>query len=126
MSMKSDLGKVRGLGSAKAGTQHWWHQRVSAVANIFLGLWLVASLALGVAHSHASMIAWLSQPLSAVLLVLCILSIFYHIRLGVQVVLEDYLADHAARLTALIGLNFFCILAAALALFAILTIAFRA
>jgi succinate dehydrogenase / fumarate reductase membrane anchor subunit len=99
---------------------------VSAVANIFLGLWLVASLSFGVASSHASMIAWISQPVSAVLLSLLIISVFYHIRLGVQVVLEDYLADHAARLVALIGLNFFCFLAAALALFALLTIAFRA
>jgi succinate dehydrogenase / fumarate reductase, membrane anchor subunit len=126
MAMKSDLGKVRGLGAAKTGTQHWWQQRVTAVANVLLGLWLVASLAAGAASDHATVQAWIGQPLTAVLLSLLVISLFYHIRLGLQVVIEDYVHDHGAKLLAMVGLTFFTVLAAAMALFSILKIALTA
>ncbi len=123
MSMRSDLGKVRGLGAAKSGTHHWWMQRVTAVGMLLLGLFLVASLAQGVAGSHVVFSAWLGQPWVAVLMILFVLTMFYHIRLGLQVLVEDYVHDHGNKYAALIALTFFCVLGAAMGVFAILKIA---
>jgi succinate dehydrogenase / fumarate reductase, membrane anchor subunit len=121
--MRSDLGTVRGLGAAKSGTQHWWMQRMTAVGLLLLGIFLIASLAQGVANSHTVFVAWLGQPWVAVLMSLFVITVFYHIRLGLQVFIEDYVHDHGNKYAGLIALTFFCILGAALGLFAILKIA---
>ncbi len=123
MSMRSDLGKVRGLGAAKSGTHHWWMQRMTAVGMLLLGLFLVASLAQGVAGSHELFTAWLAQPWVAVLMLLFVLTLFYHVRLGLQVLIEDYVHDHGNKYAALVALSFFCILGAAMGAFAILKVA---
>jgi succinate dehydrogenase / fumarate reductase, membrane anchor subunit len=123
MGMRSNLGQVRGLGSAKSGTHHWWMQRMTAVAMLLLGLFLVASLAQGVANSHIVFTAWLAQPWVAVLMALFVINLFYHIRLGLQVLIEDYVHDHGNKYAAIIALTFFCITGAALGVFAILKIA---
>ncbi len=123
MSMRSDLGKVRGLGASKSGTHHWWMQRMTAVGMLLLGLFLVASLAQGVAGSHAVFTAWLAQPWVAVLMLLFVLTLFYHVRLGLQVLIEDYVHDHGNKYAALVALTFFCILGAAMGAFAILKVA---
>jgi succinate dehydrogenase / fumarate reductase, membrane anchor subunit len=123
MSMRSNLGAVRGLGSAKSGTHHWWMQRMTAVAMLLLGLFFMASLAQGVANSHLVFTTWLAQPWVAVLMTLFVINLFYHIRLGMQVLIEDYVHDHGNKYAALMALTFFCILGAALGVFAILRIA---
>jgi succinate dehydrogenase / fumarate reductase, membrane anchor subunit len=121
--MRSDIGTVRGLGAAKSGTHHWWMQRMTAVGMLLLGIFVVASLAQGVAGTHAAFVAWLAQPWVAVLMGLFVVTLFYHVRLGLQVFIEDYVHDHGNKYAALIALTFFCVLGAAMGLFAILKIA---
>jgi succinate dehydrogenase / fumarate reductase membrane anchor subunit len=123
MALRSEIGQVRGLGSARNGTHHWWMQRVTAIANVLLMIWLLASLVAGAAADHAVMVAWVGQPLTAVLLSLLVISLFYHVRLGLQVFIEDYVHTPGNKVAALIGATFFTVLAAALALFSILKIA---
>ena len=123
MGNGTSIGRVRGLGSAKAGTHHWWHQRVTAGTNILLMLWFFISIARLPGYGHADVTKWLSTPWTALPLVLLVLSVFYHFRLGLQVVIEDYQHD-AARVAALILLNIFTVGMGATAIFAILKIAF--
>lgn len=123
MGLRSEIGRVRGLGSARSGTHHWWMMRVSSVALTFLTLWLVASLVAGAATDHAVMLAWISQPLSAVLLSLTVVLFFHHARLGLQEVIEDYVHTPANKIAAMMGATFFTVLGAVLALFSILKIA---
>jgi succinate dehydrogenase / fumarate reductase, membrane anchor subunit len=121
--MRSDIGTVRGLGAAKSGTHHWWMQRMTAVGMLLLGIFVIASLAQGVASSHATFVAWLGQPWVAVLMGLFVVNMFYHIRLGLQVLVEDYVHDHGNKYAALIALTFFCVVGAAMGLFALLKLA---
>jgi succinate dehydrogenase / fumarate reductase membrane anchor subunit len=90
MSLRSPLGRVLGLGAAKNGVHHWWVQRVSAVGLVFLGLWFVISLLCLGQLDYDTARAWLASPVNAALLVLLVVTSFYHSQLGVQVVLEDY------------------------------------
>ena len=126
-SMRSgtSLGRARGLGSAKAGTEHWLYQRITAASNLFLMLWLLISVARMTGYDHASMHSWLQSAWVAVPMVLLIVSVFYHFRLGLQVVIEDYQTD-ASRIVLLLLLNFFTVAAAGTAIFAILKVAFGA
>jgi succinate dehydrogenase / fumarate reductase, membrane anchor subunit len=121
--MRSDIGTVRGLGAAKSGTHHWWMQRMTAVGMLLLGIFVIASLAQGVASTHATFMAWLAQPWVAVLMGLFVVNMFYHIRLGLQVLVEDYVNDHGNKYAALIALTFFCVVGASMGLFALLKIA---
>jgi succinate dehydrogenase / fumarate reductase membrane anchor subunit len=124
--MKSPLNQVLGLGAAKEGTSHWWHQRLTAVAMIPLGLWFVIAV-LGVdLGSHAAVVAWLSQPLTAILLGLLVSCLVYHSWLGIQVVLEDYVAGHGVKLVSLLLSSFAHIFLFAVCLFSILKVAFGA
>ena len=91
MDFRPALAKVRGLGSAKTGTSHWWMQRVTAAALVPLSLWLVVFIDNLSTLSHPEMIAWLSSPMSMVLLVCWVLVGCYHAALGLQVVIEDYI-----------------------------------
>ena len=84
----TELGRVRGLGSAKHGAHHWWTQRMTAAANLILLPWFVASLVMLPAYDHATMAAWMGSAWVAIPLVLLIANLFYHIRLGLQVVIE--------------------------------------
>lgn len=118
----TSIGQVRGLGSAKEGAHHWWQQRLTAGANLILMLWFLVSLALLPDYSRATFVAWLAQPIAAVPLILLVASTFYHFRLGLQVVIEDYQHDET-RIVLLVLLNFFTIAAAATAIFSILKVA---
>ena len=120
MSLRSPLGRVLGLGTAKDGTGHWWGQRVSGIALALLGLWFVVSLALMPGFGHAEAVAFISQPLHAVLLMLLTVTMAYHSWLGVQVVIEDYVHSHGLKLGSLILSRFAHILLAVMGLFAIL------
>jgi succinate dehydrogenase / fumarate reductase membrane anchor subunit len=123
--MRSAIGRVRGLGSAKQGTHHWWHQRLTAGANVLLLLWLILSIARQSSYDYASMHLWLESAWVAVPMALLILSVFWHFRLGLQVVIEDYQHDES-RVVLLVLLNFFVVALGGTALFAILKIAFGA
>ena len=123
MSMRSALGRIRGLGSAKSGTGHWWSQRLSALALIPLTLWFVFSIAAMAGADLATIQEWLSSPLSASLMVLVVVTTFYHANLGLQVVIEDYVHDEPLKLASLIivkGLCILCALAGVLSVLALL------
>ncbi len=126
MGTGTDIGRVRGLGAAKSGVGHWWHQRVTAVSNIALMLWFVASLVRLPALDYATVVGWLRQPVAAIPMLLLIVSVFYHFRLGVQVFIEDYLHHEGTKLLALLALNFYALGGAAAAVFAVFKIAFGA
>ncbi len=102
MSMRSALGRVRGLGSAKSGTAHWWSQRLSAIALVPLTLWFIGSLVVLAGAGHGEIAAWVSSPIVASLLVLLIATTFYHSYLGLQVVIEDYVHNEPLKLATLI------------------------
>jgi len=123
--MRSSVGRVRGLGSAKEGTHHWWNQRLTAGSNLLLMAWLLVSLARRPSYDFAEMHAWLSSAWVAVPMALLIFSVFYHFRLGLQVLIEDYQQEQA-RVASMVALNFFSIGLGVAALFAILKIAFGA
>lgn len=124
MSLRSPLGRVLGLGAAKEGVHHWWVQRLSAVALVFLTLWfIVALLGLGPLHYEAVQ-AWIARPVNTALLVLLVIVLMYHSQLGVQVVLEDYLAHEATKLVSLIANQFVHVALGAIAIFAVLRAAF--
>lgn len=122
----SALKRVRGLGSAGSGVHHWWLQRVTAAGNLVLLIWFVASVLLLPTLDHGSVVAWIGQPLVAVPLLLLIFSTFWHARLGVQVMIEDYVHAEGLKLLAFIALNFFIMAAGAVATFSVLAIAFGA
>lgn len=122
--MKAPLAKVRGLGSAKNGTHHWWVHRLTALANIPLVIFVVVSLVGNASHGHAEWTAWLQQPLAAVLMVLFVANICYHLRLGLQIVIEDYIHTKSNKVAAMIAVSFSTILMAGLGIFSILKVAF--
>ena len=126
MSLRSPIGRVLGLGSAKEGVGHWWGQRVSAVALVILTLWFVSALLRLGDLGHATVIAWIAAPMNAVLLSLLVGTSVYHSQLGVQVVVEDYVSHHGAKVATLLLLNFLHIVLAALGVFSVLRIAFGA
>ncbi|MET0270829.1 MAG: succinate dehydrogenase, hydrophobic membrane anchor protein [Sphingomonas sp.] len=123
MGTGTGIGRVRGLGSAKHGAMHWWRQRVTAGSNLILVLYFLISLVRLPLHDHATIVQWLSQPVAAVALILMTVSVFWHLRLGMQVFLEDYLHEEAGKVIAMIALNFYTIGGATLAIFSILKIA---
>lgn len=123
MGNGTGIGRVRGLGSAKSGAHHWWVQRLTAAANIVLLLWLVVSLIRLPLSDYQAVATWASSPFVAVPLLLIVLNTFWHFRMGLQVVIEDYQHDES-RVIALVLLNFYAIGMAALAAFSILKIAF--
>jgi succinate dehydrogenase / fumarate reductase, membrane anchor subunit len=123
MGSGTSIGRVRGLGSAKEGTHHWWNQRLTAGANLLLVTWLVASLFRLPLWSYKALVLWLQSPWASVPLVLAIVAVFYHLRLGLQVFIEDYLHD-SSRIVAIVLLNFYAVGGAALAIFSILKVAF--
>lgn len=121
-SLQSDLKRVRGLGSAKAGVGHWWAQRVTALALIPLTLWFVASILGLVGASHAAVVDWIASPVPAVLLVLLIAATFHHAQLGLQVVIEDYVHHEAAKVALILVVKGAAIVLALAALFSVLRI----
>ncbi|HEX4871802.1 MAG TPA: succinate dehydrogenase, hydrophobic membrane anchor protein [Nevskiaceae bacterium] len=123
MSLRSPLGRARGLGSAKDGVHHFWVQRLSALALIPLSLWLVFSLAQLSGSGFGPVAWWVSAPPVAVTLVLFIAAAFYHSSLGLQVVIEDYVASEGRKLALLVLVKFSHLLLATGAIFAVLKVA---
>ena len=124
MSMRTPLRQVRGLGSAKSGTQHFWHQRLTAMANIPLTIGFVVVVASLMGRNHAAVVQILGSPFVAVLMLLFILSATIHMRIGMQVIIEDYVHDDFAKFTLLIVNPFFAVVVALTSAFAILKLSF--
>ena len=124
MSLRTPLKEVRRLGSAKEGADHFWKQRLTGIANLFLGLflvWLVAKLA---GADHATVKAMLAKPWIALPLLLLIVSGTIHMRLGMQVIIEDYVHGEGARITLVLLNTFFAVFVAAASILAILKLSF--
>ena len=124
MGTGTGIGRVRGLGSAKHGSMHWWRQRVTAVGNLFLVTWFVVSLFRLPSFEHGLIVQWIGSPIVAVALILMTISVFYHLRLGLQVIVEDYIHEEAGKILFVLLLNFYAVAGGALAIFSILKIAF--
>ncbi|MCK0068403.1 MULTISPECIES: succinate dehydrogenase, hydrophobic membrane anchor protein [Kordiimonas] len=121
---KTPLAKVRGLGSAKDGTHHWFTHRITALANIPLVIFFVVSFVGNAGKGHDEWVAWLKQPLVSVLMILFVANFTHHMRLGLQVLIEDYVHTPGTKMFSLIMVNFACILIAAISIFSVLRIAF--
>ena len=100
--MRSQLGRARGLGAAKYGSAHWWAERATSVALLPLSLYFVASVLILKGADHAAMAAYMAEPWNTVLFLLLIATMFYHVSMGLQVVIEDYVRDDAKRLLTLL------------------------
>lgn len=122
MTSGTPIGRVRGLGSAHAGAHHWWLERLTSVSTLLLFVWLIVSFVRLPGLDYATVTDWLKSPLAAVPMLLLIVSTFWHLRLGLQVVADDYVHT-ASRFGLSIAIGFFSIAAATLAIFSVLRIA---
>ncbi|MBP6441305.1 MAG: succinate dehydrogenase, hydrophobic membrane anchor protein [Sphingorhabdus sp.] len=124
MDSRTNIGRVRGLGSAKHGGEHWLKQRLTAIGNVLLTTWFVASLLMIPSFDQAALAQWLAQPLVAVPMILMIANIFVHARLGLQVLIEDYVHDDGLKFAAMTLLNFYVIASAVFGIFVVAKLAF--
>ncbi len=124
MSLRTPLGQVRGLGSAKDGTHHWWMQRVTSVALVVLTLVFAVQVISLTGADHATVVATLGHPVTAGIAVLLIVTGFYHLKLGLQVVIEDYVHSGPAKITMLMLNIFGCAVLGIVCLLAVLKLAF--
>ncbi len=123
MGEGTSIGKVRGLGSAHSGSHHWLLQRFTAVGNLLLLLWLVASLLMLPNLSYPTVIEWIARPVPATAMALLIVTTFWHARLGMQVALEDYVHTPANKFAVFALLNFAAFGGAAFGLFCVIRLA---
>jgi succinate dehydrogenase / fumarate reductase membrane anchor subunit len=126
MSLRSPLATVLGAGSAKQGVHHWWMQRLTSVALLPLSIWFVVSLLSLPSFDHATVVAWMGQSWTALLLILFVLVATWHSQLGVRVVVEDYVHGAGARTVTLVSVMFAHTLIGAAGVFAVLKVAFGA
>lgn len=126
MSMRTPFKDVEGLGSAKSGTEHFWQQRVTAIANLPLIIFLVWFVISHLGASRSDVVASVHNPFIGILLALSFVSILWHMRLGMQVVIEDYVHGHGTKLAILLLNSFFTAALGVAALSAILKMSFGA
>jgi succinate dehydrogenase / fumarate reductase, membrane anchor subunit len=124
MSLRTPLGHVRGLGSARSGTRHFWHQRLTSLAGVPLSIFFVVLVIALVGRNHAAAVQILGSPWIAILMLLFILTTIYHMQIGMQVIIEDYAHGEFSKLVLLIVNTFFSIAIGLASAFAILKISF--
>ena len=122
--IRTPMARVRGLGSARSGTRHFWQERVTSVANIPLTIAFFVIVASLLGRNHAAVVQILGSPLVAILLLLFIINSSYHMWLGMQVIIEDYVHDDVPKLSCLMANTFFCAAAALASVYAILKLSF--
>ncbi len=122
MSLRSPLSRVLGSGSAKEGTDHWWLQRVTAVALLILGSWFLISIAGLDSYSRSDLYSWVGDPMNAVMLLLASITLSWHSILGVQVIIEDYVHGPALKIMALLLNKFVHVFLCAAAVLAVLKV----
>jgi len=123
MTLRTPLAAARGLGSAKEGVEHWWKQRLTAAALVPLLLWFGFSVALMGTADYYTIVDWIAHPVNAVLMILVLAVGFWHGVLGLQVVIEDYVASEWKKLALLVLIQFAAVLLALGGIFAVLRIA---
>jgi succinate dehydrogenase / fumarate reductase, membrane anchor subunit len=123
MGNGTSIGRVRGLGSAKSGSHHWLLQRFTAIGNLVLVGWLVVSLLMLPNFEFGTVREWISAPVPATAMALLIISTFWHARLGMQVMLEDYVHEHANKFACIAALNLVAFAGAAFGLFCVIRLA---
>jgi succinate dehydrogenase / fumarate reductase membrane anchor subunit len=124
MGNGTSIGRVRGLGAAHHGAHHWLVQRTTAIANVVLMAWLLVSFVMLGDFDHGSVVKWLSQPVAAVPMMLLVISLFWHARLGLQVVIEDYVHDAGTKFGVISALNLAIFGGGAFAIFSVAALAF--
>jgi succinate dehydrogenase / fumarate reductase, membrane anchor subunit len=122
-TMRSPLGRVRGLGSAKSGVHHWWMQRVTSAALLPLTIWFALAAASLAGAPYAETVAWIGRPWNAVLLLATIGLTFHHVAAGMQVIIEDYVNQEWVKMAAILAVKAICWLLALAAALAVLRIA---
>ncbi|MGR9012566.1 MAG: succinate dehydrogenase, hydrophobic membrane anchor protein [Gammaproteobacteria bacterium] len=125
MDYRTPLSRVRGLGSAKSGTTHWWMQRITAAALIPLSFWLIYFMGLSLTAPYQQTIDWLASPINSACIVAWIIAVFYHAALGLQVVIEDYVAAEGPKIISIWVANLaflFLAISALLAVFRVVSI----
>jgi succinate dehydrogenase membrane anchor subunit len=123
MAYRTPIAKVRGLGTARSGLQHWKMQRLTAIANVLLVLWFMFSAMALSGSGYDQVRAWLASPVTASLAVLLIISTFYHARLGLQVVVEDYVHHEGLRVASLAAIALLVLALAVACIVAVLSVA---
>jgi succinate dehydrogenase / fumarate reductase, membrane anchor subunit len=123
--MSTPLARVLGLGSAKSGTEHFWRQRLTAVANVPLTIGVVVIVVGLLGRNHAAVVQILGSPLVAIVMLLFILSVTTHMRIGMQVIIEDYVHDDVHKLILLMANTFFTVAVGLASAFAILMLSFK-
>ena len=123
-SLRSPLGAVSGLGSAKSGVHHWWLQRLTSIALVPLTIWFTVSILSLPSMDHVTVITWMAQSWTALLLIVLVLVATYHSQLGVRVVVEDYVHATGTKTLTLVIVTFAHALLAVAGVFAILKVAF--
>jgi succinate dehydrogenase / fumarate reductase membrane anchor subunit len=100
--MRSPLGRARGLGSAHAGAAHWWAQRLTSLALLPLTLWFLCGMIRMLGATRDDAVFWMAGPLPIVLMIALVIATFYHLQLGLQVVIEDYVENDALRVGSIL------------------------
>ena len=126
MDMRTPLGRVRGLGSAKEGTDHFWRQRLTAIANVPLTLFLGYTLLVYGGADYVEVAAHLASPLIAIPMLLLVFSSIMHMRLGMQIIIEDYILSEGLKIASLIVNTFFSFAVGLACVYAILKLSFGA
>lgn len=122
-NLQSDMAKAKGLGSTKEGVGHFIHQRITALVLIPITFWLCFSLALLPQMDYSTVLNWVQSPINSILLIITLIASAYHLQLGMQVIIEDYVSSYPIKLVAIVCVNLSCIMLAIMGIYLVLKIA---